>query len=168
MGEIFQCQCTLPNDTEENAELVSEGPVPWVSKNSVTFVAEQVSHHPPISAFYAECFIKKIQFRAHIWTKSKFLRMSIGVHNIGQDCVSCLEHNKHYILTFPSGYGRSILTVLWVELGGESNINCSKTSYSANSVFHTKTGPRSTELPPRFFLQMTRSLSAQLKGNGMV
>lgn len=28
-------------------ELVSEGPVPWVSKNSVTFVAEQVSHHPP-------------------------------------------------------------------------------------------------------------------------
>lgn len=28
-------------------ELVSEGPVPWVSKNCVTFVAEQVSHHPP-------------------------------------------------------------------------------------------------------------------------
>lgn len=28
-------------------ELVSEGPVPGVSKNSVTFVAEQVSHHPP-------------------------------------------------------------------------------------------------------------------------
>ena len=70
LGEIFQCQCTLPNDTEKNAELVSEGPVPRISKNSVTFVAEQVSHHPPISAFYAECFIKKIQFRAHIWTKS--------------------------------------------------------------------------------------------------
>lgn len=28
-------------------EQVSEGPVPWVSKSSVTFVAEQVSHHPP-------------------------------------------------------------------------------------------------------------------------
>jgi len=28
-------------------EPVSEGPVPWVSKSSVTFVAEQVSHHPP-------------------------------------------------------------------------------------------------------------------------
>lgn len=84
LGEIFQCHWTLPNDTEENAELVSEGPVPWVSKNSVTFVAEQISHHPPISAIYAECFNKKIQFNAHIWTKSKFLGMSIGVHNIGQ------------------------------------------------------------------------------------
>lgn len=28
-------------------EPVSEGPVPWVSKSNVTFVAEQVSHHPP-------------------------------------------------------------------------------------------------------------------------
>nr|XP_044995166.1 oxysterol-binding protein-related protein 9 isoform X9 [Jaculus jaculus] len=138
LGEIFQCHWTLPNDTEDNAELVSEGPVPWVSKNCVTFVAEQVSHHPPISAFYAECFNKKIQFNAHIWTKSKFLGMSIGVHNIGQGCVSCLDHDEHYILTFPNGYGRSILTVPWVELGGECNINCSKTGYSANITFHTK------------------------------
>ncbi|CAK7306301.1 Oxysterol-binding protein-related protein 9 [Vulpes lagopus] len=138
LGEIFQCHWTLPNDTEENAELVSEGPVPWVSKNCVTFVAEQVSHHPPISAFYAECFNKKIQFNAHIWTKSKFLGMSIGVHNIGQGCVSCLDYDEHYILTFPNGYGRSILTVPWVELGGECNISCSKTGYSANIVFHTK------------------------------
>ncbi|XP_048207254.1 oxysterol-binding protein-related protein 9 isoform X4 [Perognathus longimembris pacificus] len=138
LGEIFQCHWTLPNDTEENAELVSEGPVPWVSKNSVTFVAEQVSHHPPISAFYAECFNKKIQFNAHIWTKSKFLGMSIGVHNIGQGCVSCLDYDEHYILTFPNGYGRSILTVPWVELGGECSINCSKTGYNANIVFHTK------------------------------
>ncbi|XP_059545618.1 oxysterol-binding protein-related protein 9 isoform X8 [Myotis daubentonii] len=101
LGEIFQCHWTLPNDTEENTELVSEGPVPGVSKNSVTFVAEQVSHHPP-------------------------------------SCVSCLDHDEHYILTFPNGYGRSILTVPWVELGGECNINCSKTGYSANIVFHTK------------------------------
>eukprot|EP00069_Balaena_mysticetus_P011768 bmy_07315T0 len=125
LGEIFQ-------------ELVSEGPAPWVSKNSVTFVAEQVSHHPPISAFYAECFNKKIQFNAHIWTKSKFLGMSTGVYNIGQGCVSCLDHDEHYILTFPNGYGRSILTVPWVELGGECNINCSKTGYSANIISHTK------------------------------
>lgn len=149
-----------------------------------------------VSAFYAECLDKKIQFNAHIWTKSKFLGMSIGVHNIGQGkphsqrldppsspefqyvndppaapaagCVSCLEHDEHYILTFPNGYGRlvsppcasvkphfhvspadpncpwlsppsrSILTVPWVELGGECNISCSKSGYSANIVFHTK------------------------------
>uniref|UniRef100_A0AAR2M391 Oxysterol-binding protein n=1 Tax=Pygocentrus nattereri TaxID=42514 RepID=A0AAR2M391_PYGNA len=137
LGEVFFCHWDLPSETEE-PEPVSEGPVPLCSRNSVSFVAEQVSHHPPISAFYAECISKKIQFNAHIWTKSKFLGMSIGVHNIGQGCVSCLEHDEHYILTFPNGYGRSILTVPWVELGGECNISCSKSGYSANIVFHTK------------------------------
>ncbi|XP_063747426.1 oxysterol-binding protein-related protein 9 isoform X2 [Eleginops maclovinus] len=142
LGEVFYCHWDLPTETEEppppTGETVSEGPVPWSSTNSVCFVAEQVSHHPPISAFYAECLKRKIQFNAHIWTKSKFLGMSIGVHNIGQGCVSCLEHDEHYILTFPNGYGRSILTVPWVELGGECNISCSKSGYSANIVFHTK------------------------------
>ncbi|CAG5861133.1 unnamed protein product [Menidia menidia] len=164
LGEVFYCHWDLPIDIEEPSQPVetsSDGPVPWSSSNSVRFVAEQVSHHPPISAFYAECLSKKIQFNAHIWTKSKFLGMSIGVHNIGQGCVSCLEHDEHYILTFPNGYGRyvfpneplwdcvsarltpacplrSILTVPWVELGGECNISCSKSGYSANIVFHTK------------------------------
>uniref|UniRef100_UPI003AACD745 oxysterol-binding protein-related protein 9 isoform X3 n=1 Tax=Centroberyx gerrardi TaxID=166262 RepID=UPI003AACD745 len=142
LGEVFYCHWDLPTETEEpspHTETVSgEGPVPWSSSHSVCFVAEQVSHHPPISAFYAECLSKKIQFNAHIWTKSKFLGMSIGVHNIGQGCVSCLEHDEHYILTFPNGYGRSILTVPWVELGGECSISCSKSGYSANIVFHTK------------------------------
>ncbi|KAL3047914.1 hypothetical protein OYC64_021971 [Pagothenia borchgrevinki] len=141
LGEVFYCHWDLPTETEEPpppTETVSEGPVPWSSTNSVCFVAEQVSHHPPISAFYAECLNRKIQFNAHIWTKSKFLGMSIGVHNIGQGCVSCLEHDEHYILTFPNGYGRSILTVPWVELGGECNISCSKSGFSANIVFHTK------------------------------
>uniref|UniRef100_A0A6Q2ZQY1 Oxysterol-binding protein n=1 Tax=Esox lucius TaxID=8010 RepID=A0A6Q2ZQY1_ESOLU len=137
LGEVFFCHWDLPSESDEHPSTV-KGPVPWAPANSVSFVAEQVSHHPPISAFYAECLSKKIQFNAHIWTKSKFLGMSIGVHNIGQGCVSCLEHDEHYILTFPNGYGRSILTVPWVELGGECNIICSKTGYSASIVFHTK------------------------------
>jgi len=57
--------------------------VPWVTSDQLAFVAEQVSHHPPVSAFYAEHANKKIQFNGHIWTKSKFLGLSIGVHNIG-------------------------------------------------------------------------------------
>ncbi|XP_055363987.1 oxysterol-binding protein-related protein 9 isoform X4 [Betta splendens] len=142
LGEVFYCHWDLPpsesDEPPQHTEAISDGPVPWSSPNSVCFVAEQVSHHPPISAFYAECLSKKIQFNAHIWTKSKFLGMSIGVHNIGQGCVSCLEYDEHYILTFPNGYGRSILTVPWVELGGECNISCSKSGYSANIVFHTK------------------------------
>lgn len=36
-------------------EPVSEGPVPWVSKSNVTFVAEQVSHHPPSKLWQYLC-----------------------------------------------------------------------------------------------------------------
>lgn len=52
---------------------------PWVENpDAVIFFGEQVSHHPPISAFYAECVKKQISLNAHIWTKSKFLGLSIG------------------------------------------------------------------------------------------
>ena len=36
-----------------------------------------------MSAFYAENVQKRIQFSGHIWTKSQFHGLSIGVENIG-------------------------------------------------------------------------------------
>ncbi|CAH1640452.1 unnamed protein product [Spodoptera littoralis] len=89
---------------------VGDGPVPWCSPDQLSFVAEQVSHHPPISAFYAEHVNKRIQFEAWVWTKSKFLGLSIGVHNI----------------------------VPWIELGGSVVIECVQTGHKANIEFLTK------------------------------
>ncbi|XP_055611984.1 oxysterol-binding protein-related protein 9 isoform X1 [Uranotaenia lowii] len=141
LGEIFQCHWDTPDmpsgDETSNIE-VSEGPVPWCRKDQLTFIAEQVSHHPPISAFYAEHYNKKISFSAHVWTKSKFLGLSIGVHNIGQGTVTLCDLNEEYIVTFPNGYGRSILTVPWIELGGTVTINCPQTGYHADIDFLTK------------------------------
>lgn len=48
LGEIFRCHWDVPNFKDEGPpEVVSEGPVPWCTKNQLTFIAEQVSHHPP-------------------------------------------------------------------------------------------------------------------------
>ncbi|XP_047116851.1 oxysterol-binding protein-related protein 9 isoform X1 [Schistocerca piceifrons] len=137
LGEVFQCHWDVPG-VEKGGGSVPGGPLPWCTSSQLTFVAEQVSHHPPISAFYAEHYDKRISFCAHVWTKSKFLGLSIGVHNIGQGCISVLEYDEEYIVTFPNGYGRSILTVPWIELGGSVTITCAKTGYSANIEFHTK------------------------------
>ncbi|EDS25733.1 oxysterol binding protein 9 [Culex quinquefasciatus] len=141
LGEIFQCHWDTPDmptgDDNSNIE-VKEGPVPWCRKDQLTFIAEQVSHHPPISAFYAEHYNKKISFSAHVWTKSKFLGLSIGVHNIGQGTVTLCDLNEEYIVTFPNGYGRSILTVPWIELGGTVTITCPQTGYHADIDFLTK------------------------------
>ncbi|OXB73179.1 UNVERIFIED_CONTAM: hypothetical protein H355_007439 [Colinus virginianus] len=120
---------TLPKDLEGQAEL---------DYYTVKFVAEQVSHHPPVSGFYAECVERKMCVNAHVWTKSKFLGMSIGVTMVGEGLLSLLEHEEEYTFSLPCAYARSILTVPWVELGGKVNINCAKTGYSASINFHTK------------------------------
>ena len=46
----------------------------------------------------------------------------VAVHNLGQGTVNLLDLDEEYIATFPSGFGRSILTVPWVELGGKVSI----------------------------------------------
>ncbi|XP_026743812.1 oxysterol-binding protein-related protein 9 isoform X2 [Trichoplusia ni] len=141
LGEVFRCHWDLDGATETTSndkQEVGDGPVPWCTPDQLSFVAEQVSHHPPISAFYAEHVNKRIQFEAWVWTKSKFLGLSIGVHNIGKGTVTLLDTGEEYTLTFPNGYGRSILTVPWIELGGSVVIECVQTGHKANVEFLTK------------------------------
>ena len=64
--------------------------------------------------------------------------LQVAVHNLGQGTVNLLDLDEEYIATFPSAYGRSILTVPWVELGGKVNIQCPKTGYVANIEFKCK------------------------------
>lgn len=46
LGEIFRCHWEFPESREEEAA-VQDGPVPWCRKDQLSFIAEQVSHHPP-------------------------------------------------------------------------------------------------------------------------
>ncbi|XP_040573447.1 oxysterol-binding protein-related protein 9 [Lepeophtheirus salmonis] len=137
IGETFYCHWDLPHSGTGN-KLSENDPLPWCKDNNLVFVAEQVSHHPPISAFYAEHIKKRISVNAHIYTKSSFLGMSIAVHNVGQGSVKLLDYGEEYVATFPTGYGRSILTVPWIELGGKVSITCVQTNYTANIDFKCK------------------------------
>ncbi len=74
----------------------------------------------------------------YTWTKSKFLGLSIGVHMIGKAVLSLLDHDEEYIFSFPSAYGRSILTVPWFEMGGQVTILCPKSGYNTTIDFLTK------------------------------
>lgn len=141
IGETFKCYFDVPgmSDGDQNSEIVKDGPCPWAkSTSSLIFVAEQVSHHPPISAFYVEHPEHNIEVNASIWTKSKFLGLSIGVHMIGDTVISLIDHGEEYHVTFPNGYGRSILTRPWVELGGKCQILCPQTGFTAEVEFLCK------------------------------
>ncbi|TKR93660.1 hypothetical protein L596_008073 [Steinernema carpocapsae] len=78
LGETFRCRWKVPGLAPSGVKTTA-GPFPGSDTNELTFFAEQVSHHPPISAFYAEVPGKKISFNAHIWTKSSFLGLSIAI-----------------------------------------------------------------------------------------
>ena len=47
-------------------------------------MVEKVSHHPLVTGMYAECGDAGIQYDGHIWTKSKFYGLSIGIELIGE------------------------------------------------------------------------------------
>ncbi|XP_038138034.1 oxysterol-binding protein-related protein 11-like isoform X2 [Cyprinodon tularosa] len=141
IGETFRCSWRVPRTAEASTEPPQGGPDPSTNSQEpyqVRFVAEQVSHHPPVSGFYAECQERQMCVNTHVWTKSKFMGMSIGVSMIGEGCLHLLEHDEEYTFTLPCAYARSILTVPWVELGGKVNISCNKSGYSAVITFQTK------------------------------
>ncbi|XP_068432027.1 oxysterol-binding protein-related protein 10 isoform X2 [Clinocottus analis] len=154
LGETFHCSWEVPRDrvkplvrsNQGSSWEPSRGPNTTQQGDDesaadcyrVRFVAEQVSHHPPVSGFYCECREKSMCVNAHVWTKSKFMGMSIGVSMVGEGVLSLLEHDEEYVFTLPCAYARSILTVPWVELGGKVSINCVKSGYSASVTFHTK------------------------------
>lgn len=53
LGEVFQCHWDIPSTDEphqgqtKETAAVQDGPVPWCRRDQLTFVAEQVCHHPP-------------------------------------------------------------------------------------------------------------------------
>lgn len=143
LGEVFRCYWHLPNGQrnppdEKSKRVLESGPVPYATYDSVTFIAEQVSHHPPVSGFYAECPTKRMYTTGSIYTKSKFLGLSLGVHNIGKVTLTLMDHDEVYEATLPNAYGRSILTYPWMELGGKCTVKCIQTGYHANLEFHCK------------------------------
>ncbi|XP_078334973.1 oxysterol-binding protein-related protein 11-like isoform X2 [Crassostrea virginica] len=149
IGETFHCSWKIPKKSQDTSGNNSnlESSVDEVKpaqrggtdgETDLFYCAEQVSHHPPISAFYFECPEKQMCMNASIYTKSRFYGMSIGVNLIGKVSLRLLEHGEEYVFGMPSAYARSILTVPWAEMGDKISITCAKTGFSSAITFHTK------------------------------
>lgn len=93
LGETFHCSWEVPKNKVKPCRThcavvqAKETNTAQGSENEfykVRFVAEQVSHHPPVSCLYCECKEKMMCVNTHVWTKSKFLGMSVGVSMVGE------------------------------------------------------------------------------------
>lgn len=100
------------------------------------YLAEQVSHHPPISSFYVTNRQDGFTISGTILAKSKFYGNSTSAILEGVATLSLLARGEDYNMTMPYAHCKGILMgTMTMELGGKVIINCEKTGYSTEMEF---------------------------------
>ncbi|XP_072495556.1 oxysterol-binding protein-related protein 5 isoform X3 [Notamacropus eugenii] len=108
--------------------------------NSHTFyIAEQVSHHPPVSAFHVSNRKDGFCITGSILAKSKFYGNSLSALLDGKATLTFLSRGEDYIITMPYAHCKGILYgTMTMELGGKVTIECGKNNYQAELEFKLK------------------------------
>ncbi|XP_042528510.1 oxysterol-binding protein-related protein 5 [Dipodomys spectabilis] len=108
--------------------------------NSHTFyIAEQVSHHPPVSAFHVSNRKDGFCISGSITAKSRFYGNSLSALLDGKATLTLLQRGEEYTLTMPYAHCRGILYgTMSLELGGKVSITCEKNSLQAELEFKLK------------------------------
>lgn len=123
LGEMFHCSWQVAGGAGEVG-------------TQVTFVAEQVSHHPPVSAFYVECLEKQMCLEASLGIKSNLMGNYVGLQFLGEVVLRLLNRDECYTIGLPTMYWRSLLSEPYIELGGRVTVTCGDAV--APITFHTK------------------------------
>lgn len=86
-------------------------------------VSEQVSHHPPVSAFHAESLAGDFVFHGSIYPKLKFWGKNVEAEPRGTITLELLKHNEAYTWSNPCCCVHNvILGNLWIEQYGTVEI----------------------------------------------
>ncbi|XP_042268586.1 oxysterol-binding protein-related protein 5 isoform X1 [Thunnus albacares] len=122
LGETFRCCWLHPQ------------------RDSCTFyIAEQVSHHPPISAFYVCNRKDGFSISGSILAKSKFYGNSLSAILDGKARLLFLSREEEYVITMPYAHCKGILYgTMTLELGGKVTIECEKTKCLTELEFKLK------------------------------
>ncbi|KAJ7585702.1 hypothetical protein C8J56DRAFT_948709 [Mycena floridula] len=94
LGEFFRCRY-------DYAQTKSQG----------FYISEQVSHHPPVSAFFYISPANRVSILGELRPKSKFLGNSVSTNMEGENRVRLLgvKEDGEYVITMPNMYARGIL-----------------------------------------------------------
>jgi hypothetical protein len=119
-GEVFACK--------------------FIHKDSKSYlIAEQVSHHPPISAIYMTNRKHNLALKATLKPKSKFHGNSASTLLDGELVFQLFNHKEQYYITFPHVVATGLI---WGSQGLEINdflkVKCTKTNMTAKVEFKSK------------------------------
>lgn len=118
LGEAKKVTATTSTDTTNQVVRVS-------------YITEQTSHHPPVSAFFVDCPVKGITARGFDQLSAKFtgtsIRVTPGTHNLGIFITIQSRDNEEYQLTHPAAHlGGLIRGSLSVTVADTCFITCPK------------------------------------------
>ncbi|KAI9143827.1 hypothetical protein BKA69DRAFT_1059245 [Paraphysoderma sedebokerense] len=121
IGEHFRCRYEYPDGT------------------SAYYVAEQVSHHPPISCWYFASPQNNLVISGDFKPKSKFLGNSAATLMHGGTKIYFTNLDEEYTLNSPNVYARGILFgTMLMELGDNVTIKCQKNDLICELEFKVK------------------------------
>ncbi|XP_062373660.1 oxysterol-binding protein-related protein 8 isoform X2 [Sardina pilchardus] len=122
IGETYRCVWLHPN-----------------TSSKTFYISEQVSHHPPVSAFYVSNRKDGFCLSGSILAKSKFYGNSLSAILDGEARLTFLNRGEDYVMNMPYAHCKGILYgTMTLELGGQITITCEKTGYSAQLEFKLK------------------------------
>lgn len=144
LGEFFRCQWEVANDSVEDtvskedkssAQATTPAPNGETTKSKpikVSYLTEQTSHHPPVSAFYIDCPDKGISARGYDQLSAKFTGTSVkvipGSYNKGIFITLHNRNDEEYRLTHPAAFlGGFLRGNLNVTVSDTCFITCAKT-----------------------------------------
>ncbi|KAK8808476.1 hypothetical protein WA158_008377 [Blastocystis sp. Blastoise] len=120
IGECYSCICKT-------------------KKSTISYIAEQVSHHPPVSAFYLENQTMGYCVEGYIWTKSQFTGNSALCGMVGECTITLPRLGEVYKTRIPNFSGTGLFVgKLALQLIDDVTLSCEKTGYSADIHFHAK------------------------------
>ncbi|CAG9539027.1 unnamed protein product [Cercopithifilaria johnstoni] len=121
LGETFRCKWEHPDNSTSY------------------YVAEQVSHHPPVSALFLTNRKAGFNISGTILAKSKYYGNSLSAVMIGDIRITLLRRGETYIATLPYANCKGIMIgTLSMEYGGQVRIECNRTDYVCDLDFKLK------------------------------
>lgn len=114
----------------------SEVATPNPQKVRISYLTEQTSHHPPVSAFYIDCPSKGLSARGFDQITAKFTGTSVkvlpGEHNMGIFITLDKRDGEEYQLTHPAAHlGGLLRGALSISVSEMAYISCPKTKIKA-------------------------------------
>ncbi|KAL7754425.1 hypothetical protein RI367_000406 [Sorochytrium milnesiophthora] len=158
LGEVFACVFTdapgsaataaaggarsdsPATDEEVPLDMPGEGAASGSSKQPrVYLIGEQVSHHPPISAYYAVCPERRIDTILLYDLRAKFTGMNFQLINHSYATINIKDRGETYRLTYPSANVVGVLTMSFkLVWAGSCTVTCEKTGLKAVISFKEK------------------------------